>query len=209
MKTVGLLVLGGACILNGCSGGSMGGSPNATLSATVLAFGGEAVGITSPAQSITLSNYGTASLTGVSLAAATADFAQTNTCGSTLAPGANCIITVTFTPSNTSDENGTVSIADNATGSPQIVALTGSGTVRTGETLTGYCTHGNTSSGPPINACAITSDPTDCPLGQPAKNPGLIGCGGDSGPPYVDASSPCVVGSGRHASGGDCEVQVP
>jgi hypothetical protein len=84
MKTVGFLVLGGPCLLGGCGGsrgGSIGGSPNATLSATVLAFGGEAVGTTSPAQSITLSNYGTATLTGVSLAA-TADFAQTNTCGS-------------------------------------------------------------------------------------------------------------------------------
>jgi hypothetical protein len=211
MKTIGLLILGGACLLGGCGGsrgGSIGGSPNATLSATVLAFGGEAVGTTSPAQSITLSNYGTATLTGVSLAA-TADFAQTNTCGSTLVPGANCVITVTFTPSNTGDENGTISITDNATGSPQIVALTGSGTFRTGDTLTGYCIHGNTAPGPPFNPCASTSDPTECPSGQPAKNPGLIGCGPNWGPTFVDASSPCVVGSGRHASGGQCEVQVP
>jgi hypothetical protein len=207
MKNV-FLILCGLSLLSGCGGGSMGGSPNATLSATVLAFGGEAVGTTSPAKSITLSNYGTATLTGVSIAATVA-FAQTNTCGSTLVPGANCVITLTFTPSTTSDENATLSITDNATGSPQIVKLTGSGTVRTGGTLTGYCIHGNTTSGPSLNACASTSDPADCPAGQSAKNTGLIGCGGNSGPTYVDASSPCVVGSGRHASGGNCEVQIP
>lgn len=194
-----------------CGGGNMstpsvGGSPNATLSATVLAFGGEAVRTTSPAQSITLSNYGTATLTGVSLAV-TADFAQTNTCGSSLAAGAQCVIEVTFTPSSTSDENGTLSITDNATGSPQIVTLAGAGTVSTTSgTLTGYCIHGNTTQGPPFNACAWTSEPTACPAGQPAKDNALIGCGGNSGPNFVDALSPCVVGSGRHASGGYCEV---
>jgi len=210
MRTMdlGLVIL----LLVSCGGSNMSTSsvaesPNASLSSTVLAFGGDAVGTTSPAQSITLSNYGKAPLTGVSLAA-TADFAQTNNCGSALAVAAHCVITVTFTPSNTSDENGTLSIIDNAAGSPQIVTLTGSGTIQTGEagTLTGYCLHGNTHSGPPFNACAWTSDPTVCPEGRPAQNKSLIGCGGNSGPNYVDTSSPCVIGSGRHASGGYCEV---
>ena len=199
------LILCGLSLLTACGGGSTGESPDATLSATVLAFGGETVGTTSPAKSITLSNYGSVTLTGVSLIAA-ADFAQTNNCGSTLAPGANCAINLTFTPSTTSDEQGTLTITDNATGSPQIVKLSGSGTVRAGGTLTGNCIHGNTVSGPPFNPCATTSDPTDCPAGQSANNTGLLGCGGNSGPTYVDASSPCVVGSGRHASGGNCEV---
>jgi hypothetical protein len=194
----------GLCLLWGCGGGSMGGSPNATLSSTSLAFGGVAVGTTSPGQSITLSNYGTAALTAVTLAAS-GPFTQINNCVSTLAVGANCTITVTFTPVNTSDVLGTLSIADNATGSPQIVVLAGSGTVRTG-TLTGYCIHGNATPGPPFNACASTPEPTECPIGQPAKNEGLLGCGGNSGPIFVDAASPCVVGSGRHASGGSCEV---
>jgi hypothetical protein len=169
-----------------------------------LAFGGEPVGTTSPSQSITLSNYGTAILTGVTLAAS-GPFTQTNNCGSTLAVGANCIITVTFTPVNTSDVNGTVSITDNATGSPQVVSLTGSGTVSPSGTLTGYCIHGNTVPGSPF-ICASTSDPTACPPGQPAKNPALNGCGGNSEPNFVDISSPCVIGGGRHASGGYCEV---
>src|SRR5579864_1764007 len=105
---LGLVIL----LLVSCGGSNMwpssvAESPNATLSSTVLAFGGEAVGTTSPAQSITLSNYGKAPLTGVSLAA-TADFAQTNNCGSALAVEAHCVISVTFARSNTSDENGTL-----------------------------------------------------------------------------------------------------
>ena len=43
------------------------------------------------------------------------------------APSASCDISVAFTPSATGTRNGTLSIADNATGSPQTVALTGTG----------------------------------------------------------------------------------
>jgi len=121
MKTVGLLVLAGACLLSGGGRGpgvgSMSGLPSATISATTLAFDGEAVGTASSPQTITLSNSGTAMLSGVTLAAS-APFTQTNTCGSTLGVGANCVITVTFTPLSAGDVNGTVSITDNAIGQP-------------------------------------------------------------------------------------------
>jgi hypothetical protein len=125
------VILCGLWLLGGCGGGSMGGSPNATLSMTSLAFGDESVGVTSPAQNITLSNSGTATLSIASIAVA-ADFEETNTCGSTLVPGAKCTLSVTFSPTTTGSLNGTISIADNATGSPQTVTLNGTGTPRAG-----------------------------------------------------------------------------
>ena len=207
MKTVGLLVLAGACLLSGGGRGpgvgSMSGLPSATISATTLAFDGEAVGTASSPQTITLSNSGTAMLSGVTLAAS-APFTQTNTCGSTLGVGANCVITVTFTPLSAGDVNGTVSITDNAIGSPQIVELAGSGTVSSGETLTGACIYGAPS---PPPGCRSKIDIAECPVGQQAKNPGIIGCGPLSGITYVDSSSRCMVG-GR-SSGGYCESTIP
>ncbi len=122
------LVLCGLGLLSGCGGGSLGGSvggtPSVTLSVTDLTFGFEAVGTTSAAQTVTLSNSGTATLSIVSIAAS-ANFGETNTCGSTLASGANCIVTVTFTPSTSDTINGTLLVTDNAPGSPQSVALSG------------------------------------------------------------------------------------
>lgn len=81
--------------LSGVGGDS---GPNGTLSQTSSSFGNEAIGTASPAQFITLSNYGTATLGIIGIAAST-NFAQTNTCNSTLSSGANCTIYVTFAPS--------------------------------------------------------------------------------------------------------------
>jgi len=107
--------------LNGVGGDS---GPNATLSPTSLIFGDQVIGTTSPAQSITLSNYGTTTLSITGITAST-NFGQTNTCNSTLASGANCTISVTFTPSQTGNLNGTLSVTDSAADSPQVVSLSG------------------------------------------------------------------------------------
>jgi hypothetical protein len=54
------------------------------------------------------------------------NFAQTHTCGSTLAAGASCTISVTFTPT-TLAPSATLNVSTNAAGSPQTVALSGIG----------------------------------------------------------------------------------
>ena len=72
---------------------------------------------------VTLSNTGTGTL----LINPT-DYAQTNNCSSSVAAGANCTITITFTPGTTGNRNATLAITDNAPKSPQNVPLTGSGT---------------------------------------------------------------------------------
>ncbi|WP_221312889.1 choice-of-anchor D domain-containing protein [Granulicella aggregans] len=106
-------------------------APLAALSPTSLAFGSIAVGDTSPAQTLTLSNSGSASLsiTGISITGLNASqFKETTTCTSTLAAGANCTISLTFTPTTPASAVATVAVADNAAGSPQTASLSGTGT---------------------------------------------------------------------------------
>ena len=55
------------------------------------------------------------------------DFQQTNTCGTTLAAGADCAITVTFSPQGTGMRTGVIQITYNAGNSPQIINLSGIG----------------------------------------------------------------------------------
>ena len=104
--------------------------PVVSLSPTSLAFASQATGTTSAAQSVTLTNTGSAALTisGISVTGSNAkDFTQTNTCGSSVAAGAHCSIAVTFKPSATGNRSAAVSIADNAAASPQSIKLNGTG----------------------------------------------------------------------------------
>jgi len=107
-------------------------APAVTLSPTSLTFPNETVGATSPAQTVTLSNSGSAALnvTMIALTGDSGDFAQTNTCGTPpvqLAPAASCIFTVTFKPTATGSRTGSLTITDSASGSPHAVSLTGNG----------------------------------------------------------------------------------
>src|SRR5207245_5529647 len=56
------------------------------------------------------------------------DFAQTNGCGTSVAAGGSCRITVTFTPTATGTRSAALTVTDDAVGSPQTASLSGSGT---------------------------------------------------------------------------------
>jgi hypothetical protein len=107
-------------------------TPAAGLSSSTLSFGRVLVNATSPEQSVTLTESGDALLNLTSITAS-GDFALVTTGGScpygggTVAPGANCMIDVTFTPTATGTRTGTVTITDNGFGTPQTVQLTGTG----------------------------------------------------------------------------------
>jgi hypothetical protein len=106
-------------------------SSTVSVSPTSLAFGTVPISVTSSAQTVTLTNTGNAALTNISLmftGANASDFAENTTCGSSLAAGANCTIAVTFTPSVAGNETASLGISDNATGSPQTVSLSATGT---------------------------------------------------------------------------------
>lgn len=104
------------------------GSPSAAASPASLPFPTQLVGTSSAARKVTLTNTGTENLV-LSSIATSGDFSQTNTCGSTLAPGANCFANVVFKPTAIGMRTGTLTFTDNASGSPQAVALSGTGTV--------------------------------------------------------------------------------
>lgn len=97
-----------------------------SVSPISLNVGHQLVGTTSPAQPVTLTNNGSQALTITSIVAS-AGFAEANNCGTSLAAGASCTINVTFTPSASGTFTGTITITDNAPGSPQSVVVTGAG----------------------------------------------------------------------------------
>ncbi len=118
-------------LLGGCGGGKNsgfgGGTPTVTLAPTTLTFPSQIVDTTSSPQPITLTNSGTVTLNITSIAASANYTADSSACGATLAPAANCVINVTFTPGSAATLTGTITFTDNAANSPQTVALTGTG----------------------------------------------------------------------------------
>jgi hypothetical protein len=97
-----------------------------TFSPTSLTFSSTVVGNTSSA-TVTVTNKQT---TAISLSpAASSDYSVSGgTCGGSLAAGANCTITVTFTPQYKGSIKGALAITTNGAFSPQIVGLTGTAT---------------------------------------------------------------------------------
>ena len=108
--------------------GAASANPVASLSPTSLTFPSQTVKTTSPALPVSLSNTGSAALAITSIGisgAEAAEFAETNTCGNSVAAGATCTVNVTFTPAATGTRSAQLQITDNAAGSPQIVSLSG------------------------------------------------------------------------------------
>jgi centrosomal CEP192-like protein/beta-propeller repeat-containing protein len=101
--------------------------PSVMIAPSSLQFGSQAIATPSASQSATLSNQGTGPLN-ISGITASGDFSQTNTCGASVAPGANCSISVVFTPTAAGSRAGQISISDDASPSPQTIMLTGTGT---------------------------------------------------------------------------------
>ena len=97
-----------------------------SLSTSSLSFGSQLVATTSAVQTVTLTNTGGASLS-ISSIATGQPFAQTNNCPASLAGGASCTVSVTFTPQASGAVNGVLTITDSAAGSPQSVGLAGTG----------------------------------------------------------------------------------
>jgi uncharacterized protein YjdB len=98
-----------------------------SLSPGSLTFANQAVGTTSAAQTVTLTSTGNVTLA-ISSIAVGANYLQTNNCPASLTSGLNCTISVSFKPTTANTLNGTLSVTDNAPGTPQTVALTGVGT---------------------------------------------------------------------------------
>ncbi|MCX3061524.1 discoidin domain-containing protein [Streptomyces beihaiensis] len=89
-----------------------------------LDFGDVKTGSTSSAKTVTVSNPTDAAVA-VGTVAASGDFAQTNTCGSSVAAGGSCAVKVTFSPTATGARTGTLTVP--VAGSDHTVSLSGNG----------------------------------------------------------------------------------
>jgi hypothetical protein len=100
----------------------------AAVSQNSLGFGSQNVGTSSSAKTLTLTNTGSAALN-INSILASGDYSQTNTCAPSLNPGANCSVSVTFSPSFTGSRTGYVTVNDTAASFLQTVTLNGTGTL--------------------------------------------------------------------------------
>lgn len=110
--------------------GSAGKCKPALIKPASFNFAPEPVGVTSPAENFTLTNYQNATtlnITKIALGGADPkDFAISGkTCGATLTALAKCTISVTFTPTARGQRNAELIATDNAFNSPQIAQLIG------------------------------------------------------------------------------------
>jgi hypothetical protein len=114
-------------------------APAVSLSPSPVTYGPQAVGSTSVAQTVTLTNTGTVSLfiNSVSILGANQlDFNRTNDqcLGLPVAAGASCTIAIVFNPTATGTRTATLTVLDNNFNSTQTVVLTGTGTSVNGPT---------------------------------------------------------------------------
>ena len=102
------------------------GTPDLSVSVTGVNFGNVDVGTTA-AKTLTATNNASAALTFPQLAT-TGDFAQSSTCGTSLAAHASCTITITFTVATTGPLAGSLTVSSGTPASFGLpVPLTGNG----------------------------------------------------------------------------------
>jgi phosphatidylinositol-3-phosphatase len=100
--------------------------PPVSVSPTSSFFGYVLAGNTSPSQSFTLTNNQSMPLA-IAGATPSGDFGANSSCPASLAPAANCTISANFSPVVSGTSLGTISVADNAPGSPHVIYLAGAG----------------------------------------------------------------------------------
>ncbi|MDT5042705.1 MAG: hypothetical protein QOE51_3690, partial [Actinoplanes sp.] len=95
-----------------------------SISPTALGFGSVATGATSAAQTVTVTNSGTAAAP-VTAVSTSGDFSQTNTCGTSIAAGGSCAVSVKFTPTASGSRTGDLTVT--ASGITSTIPLSGTG----------------------------------------------------------------------------------
>ncbi len=138
--------IAGAVQVIAVTGTAVPAAPIAVVTPATLTFATQAVGTTSGTQSVTLTNTGSAALNLSSLAITGSNAASfgfyaggAKACplpSGPVAAGADCTILVDFIPQSSGAVTATFSFTDNANGSPQTVALSGTGIASTEVSVT-------------------------------------------------------------------------
>jgi sugar lactone lactonase YvrE len=139
-----------------------GGQTSATLAPTTYNYGTVAVG-SSATNAFTFTNTGTSALS-ISTPTASAPFSITgNTCGTSVASGVACTITVAFTPTTTATSMGTLSLSD-VVGGYFGASLTGTGADTTPPVITvpaNITTAATSAAGAVVTYTATANDAVD------------------------------------------------
>ncbi|MBK6323068.1 MAG: choice-of-anchor D domain-containing protein [Burkholderiales bacterium] len=102
-------------------------APVVAFSPPSLTFENQAVGTTSSAMNVVLSNTGGAALTISSIGSSNSVFAVTHNCGGGLTAGSSCTLGMTFSPVALGSALSTLLVFSNAAGSPHAVSVSGTG----------------------------------------------------------------------------------
>jgi FG-GAP-like repeat/Abnormal spindle-like microcephaly-assoc'd, ASPM-SPD-2-Hydin len=98
--------------------------------ASPLAFANQLVGTASPAQVVTFTNVGKKEMSITSIKGS-GQFKVSSTCGRSLAAGAECQISAFFEPATQGTHTGLITVVDGASSKPEVIELSGAGTVVT------------------------------------------------------------------------------
>jgi hypothetical protein len=179
-------------------------TPGVLSMPAAYAFGTQTVGIASAPHAFTLSNTGGTAVTVTAVSSDnTAEFAITSSsCIGSVAPGASCSFSVTFTTSAAGARSATVGIASTGTGSPQSIALTGSGTsVPTPGALAVPATYVFAS-----QVVGVASAPQTLTVTNTGGSMvGISSVGSSNTPEFAISASTCI---GSIVGGGSCSFAV-
>lgn len=153
-----------------------------SVSPSTLAFGNVLTNLSSDPAIVTIRNTGSASLpiTGISLSTPSPNpFAQTNTCGAALSPGASCTVSVTFSPLLAGTSTATLSISAAGGAGIKTVSLSGNGVAPSYTVSPSSLSFGSqalNTTGSPISVTVTNTGP----LPLPVASIGLSGAGANA-----------------------------
>ena len=186
------------------------GAAGIALSATTLTFPSQSLGTTSAAQTVTVSNTGTAVLNLTALTfggVASAEFARAGTCqvGANVAAGGSCSLQVTFTPAASGARNATLTISHNAASGTSTLTLVGTGALAPAAASVTPTTLSFTQT---VNTMSLAQAVTVRNSGGQPLTLSAIGVGGTNAAEFaIGASSTCAVGTVLNASA-SCNLQL-
>ena len=178
-------------------------SGGVSLGPSSYTFSTVAVGSSSAPYNFTLTNSQSTALTISSIGVSTTDFTETNTCGTSVAANTSCTISVTFAPQSSGTKSATLSVNDNATGSPQTSSLAGDAVTPTTQSLSfspSSLSWGNVAVGQTSGAKSVTVTNTQ----STALTFSSIAVGSD----FVQNATTCPTSPSTLAGGASCTISV-
>src|SRR5579864_7467755 len=106
---------------------STGNAQTVKVTPASVTFAAQGVGTTSASQIVTLKNTSTTKTLSITSVTVSGEFPSSTTCGSSLAPGTTCTVTVSFSPDFIGTVDGAITFVDNAAAGTQVADLTGRG----------------------------------------------------------------------------------